>query len=856
VYFGAASDLSTLLDDIALVRPTKMTFVPRIWEIIHDRVDAEAARLCGDGADRTDLERATAPELRRQFIGDRCLSATTGSAPIAPALKAWLESFLGLHVADTLGSTETGAILVDGRVRRPPVLDYRLIDVPELGYFGTDRPYPRGELLVRTGDLIAGYYARPELTAAMCDEDGFYRTGDVVAEIAPDHLQFVDRRNGVLKLAQGEFVQVAQLEGIFTLSPWISQCYVYGSGARSYLLAVVVPTADALREVGADPGELKHLLAESIRELARHNGLQSYELPRDFIVETEPFTRDNGLLTGIGKLARPAVKQAYEAALEKRYDELASGLTAALLTLRADAADAPVLETVLRAAQALLGVFDTEVGPDAHFTDLGGDSMSALVFADTLSDALGVDVPVDVIVSPATDLRSLAAYVDRLRGSGQTRPTHRSVHGADTTAVHARDLVLDKFIDEATLSRVPQAQVRQGRPTTVLLTGATGFLGRYLALEWLSRIEDAGNGHLICLVRADDESSARKRLENAFGSGSSAMLERFRQLAAGRLEIVVGDKSEPDLGVEACEWRRLADTVDLIVDSAAMVNHVLPYGQLFGPNVAGTAELIRLALNGIRKPYAYVSTIGVGAGIEPSLFTEDADIRTIGATRALDDGYANGYAASKWAGEVLLREAHERFALPVAVFRCNMILADSSYPAQLNVSDVFTRTIASLAATGVAPESFYEGGRQRAHYDGLPVGFVARAISALSSSIEVFQTYHVINPHDDGVGLDEFVDWLVEAGCPVTRISDYARWLERFETSLRALPAHQRAVSLLPLLHHYRRPLSARSPGWIAERFRAATREAGIAPDIPGLSRAVIAKYVDDLRLLGLLPAP
>ena len=64
-------------------------------------------------------------------------------------------------------------------------------------------------------------------------------------------------------------------------------------------------------------------------------------------------------------------------------------------------------------------------------------------------------------------------------------------------------------------------------------------------------------------------------------------------------------------------WQRLADTVDLIVDPAALVNHVLPYSQLFGPNVLGTAELIRIALTTKIKPFVYVSTIGRRRGHEP-----------------------------------------------------------------------------------------------------------------------------------------------------------------------------------------------------------------------------------------------
>ncbi len=238
---------------------------------------------------------------------------------------------------------------------------------------------------------------------------------------------------------------------------------------------------------------------------------------------------------------------------------------------------------------------------------------------------------------------------------------------------------------------------------------------------------------------------------------------------------------------------------------------MLPYAQLFGPNALGTAELIRIALTTRLKPFVYVSTIGVGAGIAPGRFTEDGDIRTISAIRTVDDSYANGYSNSKWAGEVLLREAHELCGLPTAVFRCDMILADTTYKGQLNLPDMFTRLMLSLVVTGIAPDSFYEldanGHRPRAHYDGLPVEFIADAISTLGVRLDDgFETYHVMNPYDDGVGLDEFVDWLIDAGYPVHRVGDYADWLQRFTTAINALPERQRQASLLPLLHNYQRP--------------------------------------------------
>jgi fatty acid CoA ligase FadD9 len=416
-------------------------------------------------------------------------------------------------------------------------------------------------------------------------------------------------------------------------------------------------------------------------------------------------------------------------------------------------------------------------------------------------------VPVGVIVSPATDLQGVAAYIEAQRSGGTTRPSFASVHGRDTTEVHAADLTLGKFLDAQTLAAAPTLPAPSAEVRTVLLTGATGFLGRYLALEWLERLSLVG-GTLSCLVRGKDDAAARERLDKTFDSGDPQLLSHYRELAAEHLEVLGGDKGEPNLGLDQQVWQRLADTVDLIIDPAALVNHVLPYSELFGPNALGTAELIRIALTTKLKPVIYVSTIGVADQIKPSAFTEDADIRVISPTRAINDNYANGYTNSKWAGEVLLREARDVCGLPVSVFRCDMILADTKYAGQLNVPDMFTRMMLSLVATGIAPGSFYEldaqGNRQRAHYDGLPVDFIAEAISTLGEQVvDGFQTYHVMNPYDDGTGLDEYVDWLIEAGYPIQRISDYAAWLQRFETAMRALPDQQRQHSLLPLLHNY-----------------------------------------------------
>ncbi|WP_280346302.1 carboxylic acid reductase [Nocardia neocaledoniensis] len=854
-YFAAAPDMSTLFDDIALVRPTEIFLVPRVCDMILQRFRTEVERRTRPGVDLEALENQVKAELREQFLGGRLMTVLCGSAPIAPELRSFVESVLRLRLHDGYGSTETGGgVIFDTKVMRPPVLDYKLVDVPELGYFRTDKPYPRGELLLKSTTMIAGYYRRPEVTAEVFDEDGFCRTGDVVAELAPDRLAYVDRRNNVLKLSQGEFVTISRLEAIFAGADLVRQIYVYGSSERAYLLAVVVPTEAAL---AGPPDELRAAVAASLHRAAAVADLEPYEIPREFLIEPEPFTIANGLLSGVGKLLRPMLKQRYGARLDALYDEVARDQEAELASLRRDAAGLPVDDVVARAARAVLGCAATDLRPEARFGDLGGDSLAALSYSTLLRELLHVDVPVHVLLAPDTDLARLAGYIRREREPGTRRVDADTVHGAGARTIRADDLTLAAFLDTATLRAAHHLSPATAPATTVLITGANGYLGRFLLLTWLERLAPLG-GRVICVVRGGDATSARARLDAVFET-DSVLSRHYRSLAAETLEVVPGDIGEPNLGLAAATWQRLAEEVDLIVHSAALVNHVLPYAQLFGPNVVGTAEVIRLALTATRKPVNYLSTVAVAAQGES--FAEDGDVRTMSPVRRLDETYANGYGNSKWAGEVLLRAASDSFGLPVAVFRSDMILAHSDHPGQLNVPDVFTRLLLSVLVTGLAPMSFYRtdsrGQRQRAHYDGLPADFVAAAVTGLGAAATAgYRTYDVVNPHDDGISLDVFVDWLIEAGHPVDRIADYDEWFTRFETALRALPEDRRRHTLLPLLHAYRRPGRPLAGSALpADGFRAAVRAAriGAEHDIPHLGPELIGKYVSDLAGSGLL---
>lgn len=717
-----------------------------------------------------------------------------------------------------------------------------------VGVFVLDRglsPVPvgeTGELYIAGGGLARGYHRKAGLTAERFVACPFgpagsrmYRTGDVVRWMPQGVLEFVGRADEQIKL-RGFRIEPGEIESVLTAHPQVRQAVVIARATRGaiedvadkQLVGYIV--ADQRGPTVSDAAEPAELAAEVRRYAAAR--LPEYMVPA-VIVALGALP-----LTANGKLDKRALPA-------PQFD---SGV--------AYRAPASLTEEMLADIYAQVLSLD-RVGVDESFFDLGGDSLSAMRVIAAVNLAFDIHLPVRTLVD-APSVRSLSRQLNTHDSATETALV--SVHGRGVTEVHARDLILDKFIDATTLAGAPTLPGPNAEARTVLLTGATGFLGRYLALEWLQRLQPVG-GTLICLVRARSDEEARRRLDKTFDSGDPELSRHFQELAADHLQVIAGDKSQASLGMDQQTWQRLAAAVDLIVDPAALVNAALPYSELFGPNVVGTAELIRLALTTKLKPCTYVSTASVGDQIEPSAFTEDADIRVISPARRINRSYAGDYDTSKWAGEVLMREANDLCGLPVAVFRCDMILTDTTYAGQLNLPDSFTRMILSLVATGVAPESFYrldtDGNRQRAHYDGLPVEFVAEAITTLAAqAVDGFETYHVMNPHDDGVGLDEYVDWLIDAGCSIQRVSDYATWLERFKTALRALPEQQRQYSLLPLLHNYQRPETPMN-GPIAptNRFTVAVQRANIGPgnDIPHVSTPIILKYVTDLQLLGLL---
>lgn len=866
VYFTLKPDMSTLFEDIRLCRPTRMAFFPRIVELIYSYYQNEVAKRVRAGDNEAEAQNLVKAEMRYTFLGDRLLAAIVGSAPISPLVKAFLVDCFQIYLVDGYSNTEAGAgsIAMNGVIQRPNVIDYKLRDVPELGYYTTDKPYPRGELCYKTQFQVMGYYKDAEATANLLDDEGFSLTGDIVEERAPDHIVIIDRRKDVLKLSQGEYVAVGPLGAVFEAgSSVINQIYVYGNSLQSYLLAVVVPDEGVVIKVLGDAyskASLNTLIRDELQKVAKEEGLKSFEVPRDFIIEREAFSQGNGLLSSVLKRLRPAIKRKYGTRLEAIYTQHEENQKSNLDALKDTSSALTISEKIGKLVEIELSVEDVDVSKARTFKELGGDSLAAVSFSLAVEEIFGISLPADSIMSPTGSVANWAKEIEALLDDAGTRPTFDRVHGKGATALHAKDLQLEKFIDKDVLSLARSAGPMADTERTVLLTGANGFLGRTVCLQWMEKVAKVG-GKVVCLVRGGNDDLARERLDKVFSGASPDFETHYNQLAEKHLEVLAGDFGQPLLGLDEATFKRLTDEVDRVCHVGALVNHRLSYQHLFGPNVAGTAEIIRLAITGHLKPVDFVSTIAV-MGLLDSAKDGNESAAPV-ETAPLSDGYAAGYAVSKWAGEHLLRRATTEFGLEVNIMRGPMMLPHQTFSGVINTADMFTRLLYSLIVTGLAPKSFYQlaadGNRISGHYDGLPVDVVAASVIAPSnSSHSECRGFNITNYHaDDGCSLDAFVDWIESAGYPITRIEEHSEWFQRFSEKLKSLPEQQKQHSAVDVMGAYANPHGSGPAVHVdCAGFKSLAGDLSTGSDIPSLDETYIHKCLKDLQALGLIEAP
>lgn len=853
-YFTLAPDMSTLFEDIRIARPTALNFFPRVLDMVYQHFQNETVKAIAGGETAESARTKVMDAMRYSFLGDRFTSGLTAAAPTSKAVMNFMADCFGVRLRDIYGSTEAGAgsVSINGVINRNTVLDYKLRDVPELGYYLTDKPYPRGELCFKGRNQIKGFFKDAKATSELLTDDGFIITGDIIELRAEDSFVIIDRRKDVLKLSQGEYVAVGPLGAVFEGgSPFIKQIYIYGNSHRSYLLAVIVPDLAAVESsLGHAPSEAetRNILRRAIQDVAKAQGLKPFEAPRDFIVETDPFTQENGLLSSVRKKLRPAIKRQYGEALEALYAAHEKGRDEDIKRLKDPHSKVSIADALKQIVTIHLGLDDgITIAGDQNFTELGGDSLGAVNFSLLVEDVFGITFPADKILASTANISSWAKDIERLKSSGEAQASFASIHGAGSQTVEAKDLTLPAFVAQDILDRAKDLNSADTTPKTVLLTGATGFLGRQVCLTWL-RTLTAPDAKLICLVRAKDDVEARKRLDAIFDASTSEMKDAFHSLAKDKLSVLAADIAMPNFGFEAEVFADLTQSVDRICHVGALVNHRLSYEHLFAPNVCGTAEIIKLALSHKLKPIDFVSTVSV----LPLLDKSDPNKETakLEAKLPLSDAYAFGYAASKWAAEILLRKAAKSYGLPVNIMRGNMMLAHQDYQGAINPYDMFTRLIFSLIATGIAPASFYI--EDPVNYDGLPVDLVACSVVNVRQAGD--DGTHVLNIHNYNSGthfsLNAITGWIREAGFTLSEIEDYEDWYQQFSERLHALPEADKQNSAIDLLPAFKNPQRSRREMSHAN-FQGLMDKMDIA--MPSLGQDYISKILSDMAAIGIL---
>lgn len=762
------------------------------------------------------------------------------------------------------GSTESGSgsITRDGKILRPPVTEYRLRDAPELGYYTTDKPNPRGELCFKSTGGITEYYKQPDATKGLFDEDGFQCTGDIVEELGPDHVVIIDRRKDVLKLSQGEFVAVGPLGTVFEGgSAVLKQVYLYGNSVRSYLLAVIVPDKKAVETIlGKNPSDedIRTLIEDELRAVGKTENLKSFEIPRDFIVEPEPFSQENGLLSSVRKRLRPALKRKYGAQLEALYEAAENRQNDEIAKLKDPNSPLSTSQKIGKVLEAQLGLQNIDITSERNFAGWGGDSLGAVLFGLSLEEIFGVEVPPNTLLNPTGSISQWAHFIDAaLSGESDGRASFASIHGAEATHLSASDLALSHFMSGEVLGGAKTGRVIGNEtPQTTLITGANGFLGRFVCLDVLKSAAETG-GKVICLIRAKDDAAARARLVKIYEEAGGEFKSEFTALSNRYLDVIAGDVAQRKLGLDERTYDAHAAKVDRVIHVAALVNHKLSYANLFDANVLGTAECIQFALTKKSKAFEFVSTVAVQANLDISKGnTGSAPLKD---RIKLTNHYASGYGASKWAGEIMLQEAASSYGLPVNIFRGDMMLAHEHYAGQMNGEDMFTRLLFSLLQTGIAPRSFYKldenGQVQKGHYDGVPVNVVSSVIAhAPVNKSKTPQVLNIMNYHsDDGCSLDAFVDWMIAAEHPIERLDSHSDWFALFVQKLKALPPETRSKSLLAISEAFSRPLPTDMPVLGHENFKTLYREISDGRDIPHLSENFVQKCLADMTLMGLI---
>ncbi|MEO8795409.1 MAG: long-chain fatty acid--CoA ligase [Daejeonella sp.] len=347
IYYAESMD--TIVADIIDVKPHGFTTVPRLLEKVYDKIVAKGSELTGlkrklffwalDLGLKYELESkngflyeaklAIANKIIfnkwRDALGGEIMALVSGGAALQPRLARifWAAK---MPVLEGYGLTETSPVITVNGLKKG---DTKFTTVGKVIEGVTVKIAPDGEILCKGPNVMKGYYKRPDLTAEVIDEDGFFHTGDIGEMVEGKYLRITDRKKEIFKTAGGKYVAPVVLENKFKESPFVEQIMVVGENRR-FPSALIVPSFIWLKEwcdkmnIEIKPNSVliknQRVLDKFQLELDHYNQeFGNWEKIKKFVLLSQEWSIEGGELTPKLSLKRKVILEKNAALIEKIY---------------------------------------------------------------------------------------------------------------------------------------------------------------------------------------------------------------------------------------------------------------------------------------------------------------------------------------------------------------------------------------------------------------------------------------------------------------------------------------------------------------------------------------------------------
>eukprot|EP00435_Cladocopium_sp_Y103_P037343 s2581_g9.t2 len=668
---GCSSGLGRALEDLPQLRPTTFAAPPSFWNGLHKDFEHQ---LRGDRQTLLDAWR------ERKVLGNRIAALISTGASLPHPVQRWLVRVFGKMVIDSYGCTETGGLASNGAISGT---ELRLRDLPQLGYLTSDRPFPRGEILAAVKSC--GYFALERW-----EEDG-----TLGEEVEGDWVMYFCTGDVGERRGPGEVKE--PLEALFLQSRWVSQLFLWGCSGMTSVAAVVVPSDQLREEVkkGSSCAATSQVLKD-FAELGARHGLKPWEIPGKVLLEFDSFS-ESGMLTASGKQSRSALIQRYAQELAGETSAMAAEVT----TFKGHRPSQDGLCHGLQ--QLLLGLGPPPFRPHDALRSLGLDSFQMGRLARAVQRQFRVEIPVNVLFSLETlgDLERVClsgpSVLRNVLAKKQVLDFRKEAQVAHEALVHESGW---KF--QECLQMHPSQNVHK---TSILVTGATGFLGAFVA----ARLAQLGHD-VVCLVRAVDVDAAHGRLWKAWRDYCLDLPQCVRVLPSGGVE-------RAELGLAEEDFALVLAKVSVIIHCAAEVSGIRPYLALREANVMGTREVLACAWRANAK-VIHVSTMGF-------LPEGHGEVREVPTSSLIP---RSGYAQSKWVAEELVWLAMESPGVPAVVVRPGTVAGhpDTGATNRQDALSILLLGLVQLGKVALGPGSPLPPG-----FNLVPIDFVVDSLVGL-----------------------------------------------------------------------------------------------------------------------------